>query len=185
MIVHVAFSGKSRPTTAFSSQQDALVFSRKTWCQNARKDYDIESYVSFGSATKAAITIWKDYKCNKLLESKLSMLNPLAECSSTPLRADDVSGGGDTLATESTFEVNKKAVNMPLIAILVRVSTRQVDRPSLRDLDLFTVSMPSLSSSLECGFRYSVLLGYDVGDRYFDSEEVSCNVWLWFSGRKA
>jgi hypothetical protein len=136
------------------------VFSRKTWCQNARKDYAIESYASFGSATLAAKTIWKDYKCNQLLESKLSMLNPIADCSNTH-------SDSETNSTSTTD-------SYPLIAILVGVTTRKLTEPSLRDLDIFTVSMPSLMSSLDCGYRYHVLLGYDVGDPFYDSDKVSC-----------
>lgn len=141
------------------------MFSRKKWCQNARKDHNIEAYVSFGSATKAVKTIWKDYKCNKLLESKLSMLNPIAECAAA--------------SADATKLVREEEVAaFPLIAIVVGVTTHRTVNPSLRDLDIYTLSMPSLMSSLDCGFRYNLLLGYDRGDPFYDSEKVSQVVLL-------
>jgi len=158
--------GKSTRTPSSLSRHDALVFSRKTWCQNARKDHNIESYVSFGTATKAVKTIWKDYKCNKLLESKLSMLNPIADCA---------------MGNDATKLVREEEIaSLPMIAILVVVSTRGIVNPSLRDLDIFTLSMPSLMSSLDCGFRYKLMLGYDKGDSFFDSDEGKQEVHSWF-----
>jgi hypothetical protein len=47
-----------------------------------------------------------------------------------------------------------------------------MSKPSLRDFDLFTLSMPSLMSSLDCGFRYNLMLGYDKGDPFYDTEKV-------------
>lgn len=151
--------GRSGAPSAGMTRHDTLVFSRKTWCQNARKDYNIESHVSFGTATGAAQTIWRDYKCNKLLESKLTSLGPIADCA-------EASG-----ATRLVRDAEEAAY--PLIAIMVAVSTRGVSKPSLRDLDLFSVSMPSLMSSLDCGFRYVVVLGFDRGDQFFGKEKVS------------
>ena len=37
---------------------------------------------------------------------------------------------------------------------------------------LFTLLLPSLTRSLDCGFRYEYVLGYDKGDAFYDSEEV-------------
>ena len=161
-ITFCGFPGKSRPTSSFT-RQDALIFSRKTWCQNAKKDNSIESRNSFGKATTAARTIWKDYKCDKLLESKLSMLNPIADCGETHMTLG--SNGNDTSP--------KNLSSYPMISILVAVTTRKIKKPTLRDLDLYTVSMPSLMGSLDCGFRYSVIVGYEVGDPYLDTVEVS------------
>ena len=157
-VCHSGNSGSGARAGSSLTRHDALVFSRKTWCQNARKDHNIESYVSFGTATKAVKTIWKDYKCNKLLESKLSMLNPIVECA---------------IATDATKLVREEEMaSYPLIAILVPVTTFGMSKPSLRDFDLFTLSMPSLMSSLDCGFRYNLMLGYDKGDPFYDTEKV-------------
>ena len=160
---HRHLAGKNTRASSSMSRHDALVFSRKTWCQNARKDHAIESYVTFGTATKAVKTIWKDYKCNKLLESKLSILNPIAECAS--------------LLEATKLVREEELASYPLIAILVAVTTHRVVNPSLRDLDIFTLSMPSLISSLDCGFRYRLMLGYEKGDQFFDSDKVSYIIW--------
>jgi hypothetical protein len=52
-------------------------------------------------------------------------------------------------------------------------STRSVSRPSIKSLALFHYLLPSLITSLDCGFRYVFLLGYDEGDPFFDSPLVS------------
>lgn len=37
-------------------------------------------------------------------------------------------------------------------------------------LALFTVLLPSLEHTLDCGFNYVTIVGYDEGDAYFDRE---------------
>ncbi len=98
------------------------------------------------------------------------MINPLAECNAWSNETTRPTTGGDSGSRGSS------SGRLPLIAMLVRVSTHNVYKPSLVDLDVFTVSLPSLMSSLDCGFRYLFFLGYDVGDPYFDSNKVSCRI---------
>ena len=62
--------------------------------------------------------------------------------------------------------------HLPLIAIMAATTTRNVHKPSTKSLSLFTYLLPSLIRTLDCGFRYEYVLGYDKGDLFYDSEEV-------------
>jgi hypothetical protein len=83
----------------------------------------------------------------------------------------------------------KKTVNpnlsdsLPLIAIMAATTTRKVHAPSTQNMALFTYLLPSVVRTLDCGYRYEYVLGYDKGDPFYDSEEVStflrfCHVFL-------
>lgn len=61
---------------------------------------------------------------------------------------------------------------LPLIAIMVASATRSVVAPSVKSLALFHYLLPSLPTTLDCGFRYVLLLGYDEGDAFFDTAQV-------------
>ena len=68
----------------------------------------------------------------------------------------------------------------PLIAILVATTTRTEPFPSTKTLSLFTLMIPSLIRSLDCGFKYVIVLGYDIGDRFFDNIGGQSAVMTWF-----
>lgn len=61
----------------------------------------------------------------------------------------------------------------PLIAIMAASSTRAVVTPTVKSMALFHYLLPSLTTSLDCGFRYVFILGYDEGDVFYDSPRVS------------
>eukprot|EP01039_Chlorochromonas_danica_P006585 gene6585-7275_t len=56
-----------------------------------------------------------------------------------------------------------------------------MDSPSISRLALFTFLLPSLMRTLDCGFRYEYVLGYDAGDAYYDSVKGLEEVKVWFS----
>lgn len=62
--------------------------------------------------------------------------------------------------------------DLPLIAIMAATTTRKIKKPSTKNLSLFTYLLPSLVRTLDCGFRYEYVLGYDKGDPFYDSKEV-------------
>lgn len=45
---------------------------------------------------------------------------------------------------------------------------------------LFRIMLPSVVETAECKFDYLVVIGYDMGDRYYDSPESQNEVSLWF-----
>ena len=40
--------------------------------------------------------------------------------------------------------------------------------------------LPSIVRTVECGFRYIFVLGYDRGDRFYDSESGHAQISAWF-----
>ena len=67
-----------------------------------------------------------------------------------------------------------------LIAIMAATSSRGVASPSTQSFSIFTMFLPSLVRTVDCGFRYMCVLGYDVGDAYFDSEAGLNETRIWF-----
>jgi hypothetical protein len=63
--------------------------------------------------------------------------------------------------------------DLPLIAIMAATTTRKIDKPSTKNLSLFMYLLPSLVRTLDCGYRYEYVMGYDKGDPFYDSKEVS------------
>ena len=68
----------------------------------------------------------------------------------------------------------------PHIAILLGATTKKVVAPSTDNMALFTVSLPSIAKTVECGFRYTVFVGYDAGDAFFDSPVGVDTLTTWF-----
>jgi len=68
-----------------------------------------------------------------------------------------------------------------LISILAASTSKKVERPSTKNLSLFTYLLPSLIRTLDCGFRYEYTLGYDIGDPFYDTEPGMKSVTTWFT----
>lgn len=68
--------------------------------------------------------------------------------------------------------------DLPLIAVMAATTTRKIDKPNTRNLSLFMYLLPSLVRTLDCGFRYEYVMGYDKGDPFYDSKEVG--LWVLF-----
>jgi hypothetical protein len=58
------------------------------------------------------------------------------------------------------------------MAHLYDLINRKVEGPSTSNMAIFTIMFPSLMRSLDCGFHYEFVLGFDEGDPFYDSEEV-------------
>jgi hypothetical protein len=71
--------------------------------------------------------------------------------------------------------------SLPLISILAASTTRKIPRPSTKKLALFNYLLPSLIRTVDCGYRYEYVLGYDKGDPYYDSVEGMKEVESWFA----
>ena len=70
---------------------------------------------------------------------------------------------------------------LPFISILAATTTRKIAAPSTDNLALFKLLLPSLMRTLDCGFRYEYVLGFDQGDSFYDSKEVrDVSNWLLF-----
>ena len=94
---------------------------------------------------------------------------------STCIGINDKLNSDSTSSNSNNNNNNNQHRKYPLIAIMAAATTRKVDNPKLEKLALFIFLLPSLMRTLDCGFRYEYVLGYDVGDPFYDSIEV-CNV---------
>ena len=73
----------------------------------------------------------------------------------------------------------------PMIAVCVASTTRTMTQPMIERLALFRLLLPSLVLTLECGFRYELVLGYDAGDAFYDDEAGRAKVRAWFESHVA
>lgn len=78
-----------------------------------------------------------------------------------------------TATATSGSETYSDIKSLPLIAIMAASTTRRIKDPSTSNLALFTLMLPSLIRTLDCGYRYMYVLGFDKGDPFYDSDEVS------------
>ena len=62
---------------------------------------------------------------------------------------------------------------LPLIAILVPISACNISDASTDTLPLFSVMLPSLMMSLDCGYQYLVVVGFDEYDDFYSTAKVS------------
>jgi hypothetical protein len=74
--------------------------------------------------------------------------------------------------TRSKAHLNAAVKPLPLIAITAATTTRNASKLHLDNLPAFTIMFPSLSRTLECGYRYLFVLGYDDNDSFYSLPEV-------------
>lgn len=138
------------------------------WCLEARTKYQVVPMKSWGKLTESMIELWKSRRCDLAFTAiRLSMI-PLATCL----------GPNGTEPSISKF-TNKYHSSLPLIAVMAASTTRKVPDPSPDSIALFVHMLPSLIRTIDCRFRYMYVLGFDVGDPFYDSEEVGlrCDVY--------
>ena len=107
-------------------------------------------------------------------------------------------------SSSSSSSTSSRPVKQPLVAILVSTTSRGVVKkgktkalsaPELEkrmawvedttktldfsELVLFTTMLPSLAASLECGYRYKAVIGFDTGDLLYDTVKTQTAVADW------
>eukprot|EP01036_Dinobryon_divergens_P027332 gene27333-36092_t len=65
--------------------------------------------------------------------------------------------------------IASKGKSEPLIAILAATTSHKIDNFSTLESALHNKLIRSIRNTVECGFRYVLLLGYDIGDKHFDN----------------
>jgi hypothetical protein len=63
---------------------------------------------------------------------------------------------------------------------MAATTTRGTKNPSTTKLSLFNLLLPSFLRTLDCGFRYLFVIGFDLGDPYYDTEIGMKEVKDWF-----
>lgn len=65
-------------------------------------------------------------------------------------------------------EAKTASASLPLIAVMAGSTTRGIKDPSFTNLALFKFLLPSFAKSIDCGFRYLFMIGYDHGDPFYE-----------------
>jgi hypothetical protein len=126
------------------------------WCRFAKKNFSVIPDESWGTLPSSLQKLWSDYHCNNYFLSKRMNKRPVIVCNASNYDQSQVSDSP-----------------LPLIAIIVATTSRNVYRPAITNLSLFQLLLKSLIRSLDCGYRYLVVVGYDRGDIFFDTKPVS------------
>jgi len=128
------------------------------WCFQNKEKYNVVPMKSWGTLPKSMQLDWKEHTCDVIFSLKRRKAYKMVEC--------PVSNFNDT--------------SLPLIAIMAASTTRKVRRPSPKTMSLFTYLLPSLRTSIDCGFRYVFVMGYDEGDPYHDTQGGMAKTRAWF-----
>jgi hypothetical protein len=103
---------------------------------------------------------WRNYRCSVVL----------------PTFARDYQVCSQSFSMGVNFVVED---TLPLIAIMAGTTSRGFNH-TLSDIPLFNVLFPSLLCTLDCGFNYVFVMGYDQGDPFYDSDKQISDIMDWF-----
>jgi hypothetical protein len=145
-------SSKSISENESESESTSDNMPNDAWCRAMRKKYQVQPRKSWGMLKNLDLQIeWKEKRsCDVYFAEKRIGLRPLSSCPS---------GTGKPGAG-------------PLVAVLAGSTSRRIVDPSFHKIALFVYLLPSLIRTTECGFDYVFVLGYDVGDAFYDKPGV-------------
>lgn len=165
-----------REWAACSRAKNILVAPASSRCREMMRLYRVKPGSSWGSLPVVLQKNWTQMRCDDVVSTSVAnfrrrnnepaprkrVLPPLTDC---------------PVPTNET---------LPLIALCCGTTTRTkkgwVEKVSkdLATLALFKHLLPSFKNTLECGFRYVVVVGYDVGDRWWDAAGGEALARAWF-----
>lgn len=128
------------------------------WCAETKRRYHVQPMKSWGTLPMNMIETWKTHNCDRVFTVERMKKVPITACSPEHLH-------------------NK---TLPLIALMAATTTRKVTNPSTNNLALFSYLLPSLLRTVDCGYKYIYVLGYDQGDPFYDSPKGLDSVKAWF-----
>ena len=123
---------------------------------------------------------WRAYQCSRVLASYASDYQ-VCTAGTTPTTRTSTSTSTSTSASTSI-------PTAPLIAIMAASTSKGANfthTSPFQSISLFTTLLPSLLCSLDCHFRYVFVLGYDIGDTFFNSSTHMQQMEHWFEERIA
>ena len=147
---------------------------------------------SWGSLPFNMVDTWKGRKCDLVFTSLRMQQSPVTRCGaalpsgpsmSLALSLTSLAGSGkgkDKGKGKGKSKGDGSDAKLPLIAVMAATTTRKVTAPSTENLALFTMLLPSLVRTIDCGFRYVYVLGYDIGDPFYDDEGSLATIKKWF-----
>jgi hypothetical protein len=132
-----------------------------------KNEYNVKIMKSWGNLPEDQIYNWRIMECDHVIAS----MRPVSEC--LPL---------NEITADKPEEQNPNLSDqLPIISILAASTTRNISKPYNKTLPLYKYILPSLLRTLDCGFRYDFVLGYDKGDSYYDSESGLKELKAWFN----
>lgn len=152
-------TGSSKAAVAVSTSGLPKIDSESSdWCAETRRKYHVQPMKSWGSLPMNMIETWKTHNCDRVFTVQRMAQIPITACS-------------------KEHYGNK---SLPLIALMAATTTRKVTNPSTSNLALFSYLLPSLLRTVDCGFKYMYVLGYDQDDPFYDSAKGLESVKSWF-----
>lgn len=139
----------------------ALSKEKRRWCKANLKKYQVKPMKSWGKLPASMIEEWKAKQCDLVFTASRMGRRPMSSCPDSPSSVPSLNHTHPNLSP-----------TLPLIAVMAATTTRKISAPSTSKLALFTLLLPSLMRSLDCGFRYEYVLGYDEGDPFYDTPKV-------------
>ena len=141
--------GKARKRMKGKKKPKKETYGDKDWCVEMKKTYKVIPMQSWGHLPMNMMDTWKSKHCDVVFTKLRMEKSVMSKCTPTD-----------------------KKTKEPLIAILAGTTSRKMDNPKIEKMSLFTYLFPSLIRSLDCGFKYMFVLGYDKGDKFYDHDEV-------------
>lgn len=144
------------------------------WCFETKAKYQVVPMKSWGKLPLNLIDTWRQRRCDVAFTAVRMSQRPLSTCASTSsiISSEDKSFKASTATSIATTTSSASSQQPLLIAIMAASTTRKIIDPSPDNIALFTYMLPSLIRTIDCGFRYMYVLGYDKGDPFYDSDEV-------------
>ena len=148
-------------------------------CRAMMAKHSVSPGSSWGSLGPNGQRRWGSLRCDGLVKG----------AKNTPSKAAADRARKSTLPSsrQVTLETCPKTTEpLPLVAVCCGTTTRGkggwiTPRPdALEELAVFDHLLPSFVRTVDCGFRYAVVLGYDVGDKFWDLGDGAKLARAWF-----
>jgi hypothetical protein len=130
-------------------------------------------------ATANAVS-WMRHNCDAATWTRFLAVAPYPACSPEAVAKSTLQQPSCAGYRTCTQQYAKDANRTPHIAIMLGSTSRKVASPSTDSMALYTISLPSIAKTVECGFRYTVFVGYDAGDPFYDTVAGAAALHDWF-----
>eukprot|EP00605_Chrysophyceae_sp_TOSAG23-4_P001198 GSChrysophyteH1.ASY1.ANO1.1307.1 assembled CDS len=157
-------------------------------CRKMKKHHKVglDMQNEWGTLPSELQGLWENLSCSDYFRKGLEGLKQVMGTAADKLLGEQkvespLMGAGASSRLAEVQNLQGTAAELPLISIMAGSTSRKVDKPSVRNLSLFIYLLPSLIRTLDCGFRYEYVLGYDIGDPFYDSEKGMSSVDSWFA----
>jgi hypothetical protein len=111
--------------------------------------------MTFETMTRGAFSRWEQNLCVYQFANQLI-------CQRVPINCTDSQQAMDSDSN----------LTLPIVAIVAATTTRHLENVQMANLPIFRLMFPSLARTLECGYQYIFVLGYDTNDSFYSNSQV-------------